>query len=147
MPRSSLVLVTPGEARALKLRRRVPGLGERRVHGQTHGFVRVSAAQLRSLCEHSGRRKGVKVKVGGKSVRAFPNPRDSLKYTGEPRSKLADARNSLDLAMRKRSEKILKELDGKALLLETQIEASRRMKENNYKRMALPRKPQFDEVE
>jgi hypothetical protein len=49
--------------------------------------------------------------------------------------------------MRKRSEKILKELDGKALLLETQIEASRRMKENNYKRMALPRKPQFDEVE
>jgi hypothetical protein len=70
--RKQLVLVTRKEVRALGLRCADKSLGERTVHGQKHVFARVSPSQLRALCEHSGRRKGVKVKVGGKSVRAFP---------------------------------------------------------------------------
>ena len=167
MPRTSLVLVTPGEARALKLRRRVPGLGERRVRGQAHGFVRVGAAQLRSLCEHSGRRKGVKVKVGGKSVRAFP-PADPKRSSSRAQLKQLEyelqnainqskddfkgakatlARDSVPLRKKQQFERDLKRVEEKGEVLKTQIEASKIRAAN---RMALPMKkppPQFDEME
>jgi hypothetical protein len=70
--KTHLVLVTSEEVRTLGLRPANRSLGKRTVHGQKHVFTRVGPSQLRALCEHSGRRKGVKVKVGCKCVRAFP---------------------------------------------------------------------------
>ena len=70
--KSQLVLVTEKEMRLLGLRRALVRLGERTVHGQKHVFARVGPSQLRALRDYSGRRKGVKVQVGGDCIRAFP---------------------------------------------------------------------------
>lgn len=100
--RMQLVLVTRKEVRALGLRFADKSMGERTVHGQKHVFARVGPSQLRALCEHSGRRKGVKVKVGGKSVCAFPpgaNPKRSLSRAEleelRSRAELEELRNSI----------------------------------------------------
>jgi hypothetical protein len=92
--KTQLVLVTSQEVRALALRPANRSLGERTVHGQKHFFTRVGPSQLRALCEHSGRRKGVKVKVGCKCVRAFP-PVDSQRLRSASRKQLKSFQEDL----------------------------------------------------